>query len=239
MFHNRKLALYYFRYKDSPYYIGSFVAVTLIVAVILLWAVVIPQVYDFFSVNNEIKNTRDRINTLKNNVTYLTSLNGAELDGQLQLAFSALPSEKDFASIIDAINVSAVQSGVLLNDYSVVVGELATPSAGLKEYFTVDLVLTVQGDKASSKAFLKKIHEILPLSQVLTFSLTERSSTMRVSFYFKPFPKGTYKVTQPIGPIPAREASLFNTLTLWRVDGPPEDAVPVNLPPDAELGSPF
>ena len=95
LFRNRKLALYYFRYKDSPYYVGSFVVVTFIMAILLVWVVVLPQVNDFFSVNNEIKNTRERINILKNNITYLTSLNGVELDGQLAFfahGLSPLPS---------------------------------------------------------------------------------------------------------------------------------------------------
>ena len=236
---HRKLLLVYFRYKDSPYYLGSFIFITIFVSVFLVLYVVIPQVFSFFSVSNEISSTRNRITVLKNNITYLISLSGVQLDSDLQLAFQALPADKDFVAIIDAINSAALDSGVEVNDYSVLIGELATPSAQLKQYYTVDIVLTVGGDRNGSKAFLKQMYQILPIVQVKTFSLTEAGSTMKISFYFKPFPKGTYKVTEPVGEIPPDQAALFNTLSTWRRDTKPQGVAPSNLPPDSSLGSPF
>jgi hypothetical protein len=236
---HRKLLLLYFRYKDSPYYLGSFIFLTVGISVLLLFYIVIPQVFSFFSVSQEVASTRDRITVLKNNITYLASLNNARLDSDLRLAFEALPADKDFAAIIDAINIAALDSGVEIDDYSVLIGELATPSAQLKQYHSVDLVLAVGGNKSGSKAFLKRIYSILPLSQVKSFSLTEDGSTMKISFYFKPFPKGTYKVTEPIGEIPPRQAALFNTLSTWSNDTLPQGQIPTNLPPDSTLGNPF
>lgn len=236
---HRKLLLLYFRYKDSPYYLGSFVAITFLVCVGLIFSVVIPQVYSFFSVTQEIQQTQEKIGVLKNNATYLASLNNAELDGQLQLVFDALPADKDFAAIIDAIDSAALDSGVEVNDYSVLIGELATPSAQLKQYFSVDLVLTISGDRNEAKAFLQKMYEVLPISQVKSLSLTEDSSTMKISFFFKPYPKGAYKVTEPIGEIPQRQAALFNVLSSWENDTQPQGPAPADLPPDSAIGSPF
>lgn len=212
---------------------------TVFVCILLLFYIVVPQVYSFFSITEEVAQTREQITTLNNNTTYLSSLNSAGLDEQLQLVFDALPADKDFAAIIDAINSAALDSGVEVNDYSVLIGELATPSAQLKQYFTVDLVLTVAGDRNGAKTFLQKMYEVLPISQVKTLSLTEDSSTMKISFYFKPYPKGTYAVTEPIGEIQERKAALFNLLSKWQVDTQPEGPAPANLPPDSSIGSPF
>ena len=236
---NRKLLLLYFRYKDSPYYIGSLILVTVLIGVLLLWLMVIPQVNDFFTVNNEIKSTRERINTLKKNINYLTTLSTAQLENELNLVFDALPSEKDFAAIIEAVTFSAANTNVKLNDYSIVVGELATPSAQLKQYYSVDLVLNIEANRQSSKAFLAKIQEILPIAQVKSFSLTEENSTMKVSFFFKPFPKGTYAVTDPIGAIPAQQASLFNSLDRWQISNPTTDIPTGIVPPDTTIGTPL
>lgn len=235
---HRRLLLLYFRYKDSPLYLSSVIGTIFVVSFLLLWKVVIPQVDAFISVSNEVQNTKDRITILKNNITYLTSLSSVELDNELQLAFGALPSEKDFAGIIDAIGASALKSGVVVNDYSIAVGELATPSAKLKQYYSVDLALTVNGNKDASKDFLNQIQNTLPVAQVKTVSLTEDSSSMKISFYFKPFPKGTYKATQPITAIPQKAAAIVNTISLWK-----RNQVAVSqqsfIPPDSSLGSPF
>lgn len=236
---HRKLLLLYFRYKDSPYYLGSFIALTVLSLLLVILYVVVPQVYSFFSITQEVQRTEEQIKTLQNNATYLSTINNVELNDQLRLVYDALPADKDFASIIDAINAAALDSGVEVNDYSVLIGELATPSASLKQYFTVDLVLTVAGDKNEAKAFLKQMYEVLPISQVKSFALTENSTTMKISFYFKPFPKGAYKVTEPIGVIPQKQAALFNLLSSWRRATKPNAPIPGNLAPDSTLGSPF
>lgn len=236
---HRKLLLLYFRYKDSPYYLGSFIAIVVLISILLVFYIVVPQVYSFFSVSEEVARTQDQINTLKSNTTYLNSLSNLELNEELELVFDALPADKDFAAIIDAINSAALDSGVEVNDYSVLIGELATPSAELKQFFSVDLGITASGSKEESKAFLQKMYEILPLSQVKSLSLTEDNSTFKISFFFKPFPKGTYKVTDPVEEIPAQKAALFNALSAWENDTQPEGPVPADLPSDSDIGSPF
>ena len=233
---HKKLLLLYFRYKDSPFYAGSIISVIFITAVVLLWQVVIPQVYDFFSVNNEIQETRGRIRVMKNNVTYLNTLSSANLDSDIQLTFFALPSEKDFSSIISAVNTSALDSGVEVNDYSLVIGELATPSGVLKNYYSVDLALTVSGNLQASKGFLTRIHEILPLSQVQGVSLNEQDTTMKLSFYVKSFPQGKYDVVNPLRPIPPNDAALFNILSRWKNDAPLSNSF--DVPPDISENEP-
>jgi Tfp pilus assembly protein PilO len=236
---HRKLLLLYFRYKDSPYYLGTFIGITLLVSVLLIIYIVIPQVSSFFSVAEEVATTQEQISTLKNNTAYLTSLNTATLNDQLNLVFEALPADKDFAAVIDAINTAALDSGVSVNDYSVLVGELATPSAELKQFVTLDLSISVAGTKEEAKAFLQKMYEVLPISQVRSLALTEESSMFKIAFYFKPYPKGTYNVTQPIGAIPPQKEALFNVLATWQHDTQPDGPVQENLPPDSAIGSPF
>lgn len=237
---NRKLTLLYFRYKDSPFYLGSIIGILFVVSSFLIWAVIIPQVNDLFSINNEVAATRERIKNLKGNINYLTSLNHANLTDNLQLTFSALPSEKDFAAIMDAINQSAIESGVSVSDYTLVIGELATPSAKLKSFSSVDLLLTVGGTREMAKQFVKRIYGILPLSQITALSLTEETSTMKISFYVKSFPQESYDVVEKIKQIPPQDAALFNTLTAWRIDewSMQDDQEPPD--PDLELvGAPF
>lgn len=236
---NRKLLLLYYRYKDSPYYIGSIALLIGLVSFVLIFNVIIPQVQDLFSINNEITATRERITNLKRNIAYLNSLNTATLDSDLQLTFSALPSEKDFASIINAVNRSAIDSGVLLNDYTLIIGELATPSAKLKKFASVDLSITIEGTKEDSKNFIKRIYEIIPLSQISTLSLTEEDTSLRISFYVKQFPSGSYNVVEQIKQIPPNDAALFNKLSAWRIDDSQNNNNTVLEPELDTIGLPF
>src|SRR2546423_2999980 len=102
----RTVKLYFYRFQGSSYYSLSIYIGIIIICFLLLLFLVIPQIQQVFSIKNEIAATRQRTTVLQNNISYMTGLDEQALDDNLQLASSALPSDKDASAILQAISDS-------------------------------------------------------------------------------------------------------------------------------------
>lgn len=209
-------ALYYYRFKESPYYAVAIFTFALLIAVLLFIFAVIPQFQNFFVLNDEIKSVKDKITILKNNKQFLNTLNDATLQDDLSVSFSALPSGKDFVGIITAINYSAAKSGVAVDDYSLLVGELATPSAGLEAFFPLSVEVTVHGDKDTISNFATNTQAALPLSEIESIETDHIEGVIKLKFYYKVYKGENYSIASPIAPISAADEKTLGIVRSWR-----------------------
>lgn len=201
----------YERYRE---YIAP-VAV-IFVCFVLIIKIIIPQVHDFVATLNIVKEMQEQIAVLKNNVQFLTSLEDQALDSQMQIASSALPMEKDFAGILNAITTASARSGVSLGDFSFAVGELSTKSAQLARQPTIAVTLTVGGDAFLAQRFIQELAKTVPLSEVLNVAVSGRSSSLTTVFYYKVFPPIQFDATKPLSALSQNEEQLLNKLSSWR-----------------------
>ncbi|HZQ29657.1 MAG TPA: hypothetical protein VFA93_01095, partial [Patescibacteria group bacterium] len=134
------LILLYRKHKD---YIVS-VAI-IIVCFILLIQVTIPQIADLSVRQQEVKTERDKLNSLSNNLSILSSITQDSLDQELSLTTSALPIEKNFTGILNSVTISANKSGVFLGDYEFQVGDLSKTTVIGKSLPSLQLSLSVNG----------------------------------------------------------------------------------------------
>lgn len=201
----------YERYRE---YLVPFVAI--FVCLVLILKIVIPQVQDFIATLNQAKEMQKEILVLKNNVQFLTSLSDSKLDSQMRIASSALPAEKDFAGILNAITAASARAGVSLGDFSFAVGELSTKSAQIAGQPSIQVALTVSGDAFLAQRFIQELSKTVPLSEVLNVAISGRSSALTTVFYYKVFPPIQFVATKPIFALSQSEEQLLNKLSSWR-----------------------
>lgn len=186
------------------------------VCLVLILKIVIPQVQDFIGTLNTVKEMQSQITVLKNNVQFLTSLDDSVLDSKMRVASSALPAEKDFAGILNAITTASVRSGVSLGDFSFAVGELSTKSAQLAGQPSIQVALTVSGDAFLAQRFIQELLKTVPLSEILNVAISGRSSSLTTVFYYKVFPPIHFDGAKPIFALLQNEEQLLNKLSSWR-----------------------
>ncbi len=91
--------------------------VTIIVCFILLLQVTIPQIGFLSAKQEEVSVEKAKLKILNNNLNILSNLNDSTLNSQFALATAALPVEKNFAGILNTINLAASKAGVFLGDF--------------------------------------------------------------------------------------------------------------------------
>lgn len=215
-FSSRTLKLWYYRYKDSPFYLLSIMMGIILLSTVLAWKVVYPQMMNWFSVNNEVAATRTRIDTISKNIAYLSSLSDATLSDSLDVSVHALPIQKDFAGVLISLSQAARSSQVALNDYSVSFGDLGAKVLEVKDLGVVNLKISVGGGVAGAKAFIDEIQKSVPLAEVVGLSASD-TSEMTVRFYYKPLGSLSSSDTSPIPQLTLQKQELLTMLSTWWV----------------------
>src|SRR6185503_15847549 len=96
---DKDLKNYYFKFKESKYYLLVVYLGTIVISCILIIVVIIPLIQSALDINQQVNAVQQQVNTLKANIRYLGSLNDERLDHDLDLANQAVLQTKDFSSI--------------------------------------------------------------------------------------------------------------------------------------------
>lgn len=217
---------YYFRYKDTPYYSLAIFFVTIFVCILLIISIIIPQVENWFSIRNEVIALQDKIRRINQNINILNSIDTQNTQAQLQIATAALPADKDFAPIVNAISDSALKSGAVLEDYTFQTGSMEQSRIQVnniinknnaKTTFTTSVTVTLNGDLSRVKKFITNLENKLPLSGITKINNTKEYTIVNIDFYQKQYPKITVKEDELIIPINAEQNELIGKLSTWQV----------------------
>ncbi len=230
----KNIRFLYYRYKDSPYYSLFTSVFTVVVCTLLFFKVIIPQVQSWFSVRDEVIVTRKKISILRDNINFMNNIDKSVLNAQLQTVSRALPAEKDFIGVINALSDSAIHSGVSINDYTFQVGKISSTKGrendGTKNGLpSIAISVTVNGNVNQVKNFLKELQEKLPLSQVLSIDGNTQSTIVSVVFNYKPYSTTALKSDEPLHSISDDQRILINKLSSWQ----PASGLPIN--PEASV----
>lgn len=186
--------------------------IVIVVCFILLLKFITPQFQALFTLGREAKKDSSRINVLKNNLNLLSSLSDSTLDSQVQILTVALPTNKDFIGIIDAISYASSVAGVNVADFQLQIGDLSQVS-DTSAFSSISLNLSVNGSVDDINRFIKALYTTLPLSEITSIGVGNTSSTVAINFSYKPLPPVTYNDATPIHPIPNSGLTLINKLS--------------------------
>lgn len=183
------------------------------IAVLLFFFAVLPQIQSYFILLEEVKSSESRVAVLKSNVAVLSGINIPDLDKKLQAVVTALPSEKDFAGILRVIGVSATESNVKLGDFSFEVGNVSSEATKVANALPIEINVIITSDLVGTKSFLESLTRRFPLSEVTSMQISEKSSNIKIIFYYKPLPNFTLTGDQKLKPLSKEESGLFDRLS--------------------------
>lgn len=216
---SKDIRLLYLRYKDSSYYTIFLISLVLLVCFILFFQLALPQLQNWFSIRNEVIATRDRIAVINQNMNFINGLDKTVLDEQVTIATSALPFEKDFGGILNALTDASVKAGVSLDDYSFQLGNIASVSAQkgkkVNTFSSVQVTVAIGGDISNVSTFLKEVNTKLPLSEVTSVNGDSSTTTVKLQFYQKSFPKIVFTDDKPLEPLSAEQEDQLSEFESW------------------------
>lgn len=209
----------YLSYKDTPYFSLIIFSFLLLISLLLILNIVIPQTQNWFSLREEAIATQARVDTLKKNISYMSGINKTSLENNRQTVIRALPVEKDFESIINAVTASSALSGVSIDDFSFALGPIASSSgAMLKKNNGLDMItitLSLGGNIGNIKNFIAGIEEKMPISEIVSAETGKDGTTISLLFYSKPYRPVNILYTDPIQPVSAANTTLLGKLSSW------------------------
>ena len=209
------IKLLYKKYKEHLVYI-----LVIFTTFLLLLFTVLPRIKDLAKLNNERKIELNKISVLKNNLYLLSNLDDSLLNFQLSAASSALPSEKDFEGVLNAVSLASAKSGVSLNDYEFQVGNL---SQGLSDQTTgfpsLILAISIRGTPSQVVRFVGSLSRSMPLSEIVSISQNANNAAISIVFYYKTQPPILLNDSEKIAPLSEKGRGIINTLSSWRAGG--------------------
>lgn len=185
---------------------------------VLLIEFVVPQLKALFKLHNEAEKAKTQLFILKNNFNLLSNLSDSGLDSQLRLANFAVPSNKDFIGIINAISHASSASSVNVGEFQLQIGDLLETSESTAKFSTISLNLSLNGSFYEVSKFIDVLHNTLPLSEVTSISIGNTSSSVAINFYYRPIPPVNYNDTIPINPIPNSKLTVIDKLSNFNYD---------------------
>lgn len=165
-----------------------FSMVVIFISTLLVIFFVLPQVSGYFQKQELIKEEQEKLGNLSDSLSAIVQTDDAVLDQNLEIVSRALPANKDFAAILNAISVAAQGSGVSLGDFEFQIGDISSTPPSPAGTPSINISLNVSGDTFSITDFLRELSETTPVSEVSAVKSSGDFSTIEVVFYYKPFP---------------------------------------------------
>ena len=218
------LRFLYSRYKD---FIVPFLVIAVVIG--LFVRITVPAVQDLFKGYEEQKTAMLMLGNMRNKLNFLKGIDGSSLDTQLRVVSAALPIDKDFFGILNAISEVSNKSGVGLEEFGFKVGSLSKVEEA-SEYPSLNLSLTLNGNVEAVDNFIRRLVKTLPLSEIVKVSVQEDHSTIAIDFYYKPIKPSKYDDSLPIGHVSAKGLSLIDEISSFSIpEGSSSDLTPVPI----------
>lgn len=181
-------------------------------AVIVCFAVLMPQFQEVGALNTKIAQEEPRTEQLRTKLQALESIVATAEYQQIQVVDEALPSKKPLLELLMSLNTLAQQTGVTVTKFELSPGLVASDSATLQAqlqqktsagFDSLRLNLEISGTFQQIQDFLLKIEQISPFSTVIKMDISgEVNSLTQTTDASKPFSASlqteTFFFTQPI-----------------------------------------
>lgn len=165
------------------YAVHIFVFLALLV---LALKVLFPQVENIAANRMLLVESNSKLETLSARVKFLESLDKTTNRQKLQRLSFALPPEKDVGLMLDALERIAARSNLRLGDLTLA-ATAQNSKLGIPE---IQVTLNLRGGILDLEKFVAEAERTLPIVQVRSVLTREASSTIVLSFYFKPVKTG-------------------------------------------------
>jgi len=154
----------------------------------------------------------------------------------------ALPAEKDFAGIIDAISYVSAKTGVTVGNFEFSLGNLSASNFGGTAYPSTKIDLSLKGNAKNIANFTHEIIKTMPIAEVTAINIAGGTGSLTILFYYKPFPSQNISDQTQIAPLSAKQLSLMKEISSWNSVGQAGMPVIPSVPATSSAGvsgSPF
>ncbi len=195
--------------RNKPYILPI---VIILVCIILFWQFVIPQFKILLATKEEARQASLKLQILKENLNVVTNTDEKSLDEQLKILNLALPLNKDYSGILNSIYYASQKTGVNLGNFSLQIGNLLD-SEKKDDFPTISLSIPISANVAAVNSFIETISKTLPLSEVTQIKIRNITSTITLSFYYKPLGLTSYVEDARISPLSKKGQSIIQQLS--------------------------
>jgi Tfp pilus assembly protein PilO len=204
------LKVLYRHYKEFLLPVG-----VILVSILVIIYVIFPQIQQYFSSQSAVQAEQQKLDTFRSNYNLLISLNDATIASDLNILSSALPSQKDFAGIIDAISYVSAKTGVSVGNFEFSLGNLSASNFGGTAYPSTKINISLRGDAKSIARFVEEVAKTMPIAEVTSINIADNTGSMTILFYYKPFPVQNVSDSVSIAPLSASQQTLIKTISSW------------------------
>lgn len=191
----------------------------ILICIIVLFFVVVPQFQQYLNSNAQFKQETQKLEILKNNYNFLSNLDEGKSDKDLETLSQALPSNKDFAGIMNAISVAASKTGVSIGDFNFSLGDLNKATVVTSSYPSIKISINLGANVQSISKFIEELYKTVPLSEVVSIKTSNNVSDLEILFYYKPFPPQNISDETPVTPLSYQDSSLIKEVYSWNNSG--------------------
>jgi Tfp pilus assembly protein PilO len=187
----------------------------ILISILIIIYIIFPQIQQFFNSQSLVGIEQQKLDTIKANYSLLTSLDDAQIAANLKILSLALPPQKDFAGIIDAIAYVSAKTGVSVGNFEFSLGDLSASNFAGTAYPSTKLNINLKGDAKNIANFANEIVKTMPIAEVTSINISQNVGTLGVLFYYKPFPPQNVNDQDPITLLSGNQESLIKQVSAW------------------------
>ena len=199
-------------YEDNKAYIVPIVAI--LVSVLLLFLVIIPQLFAIPQKKSVFDQEQEKVNKLKEYKDMVTSADQSELDSQIQSVSAVLPPEKNFESALNAILGSANNTNTLIDNYEFQTDVLAG-TEDARQFPQLRFTVEILADAPQVVNYINDLAVTAPISEVQEITSKGDKTKLTITFFYKPFPPVGFEERTAAQPLNVDELKLFDTVSDW------------------------
>ncbi len=212
----RNLSLAFNQFRYSSYYPIVAPAFIILISLLLFGFFVLPHFQNWFSIQNEIRETQDRITVMQENSRLLRNMNNVQINEEYSVATKALPHERDFIGILQAIGKMALTSRIGIDDYTFSIGEVSKDgSPSTVKVSPITIKFGVDGTIDDINAFIKESETKLPIAKLESIEYSAGKAVISLTFYIKEFPDLKIIDSVSLTQLNQQDKELLNTLRVW------------------------
>lgn len=207
-------------------------------ALVLVSAVVIPQVQQSLDLYDDLKKEEPKLLKLEQKLAEIESIQVSPEFSQVSVVEEALPSRKPLLELMMALSNVSQETGALVTDFELSPGLVATDSTLVANrssgnYDQLSLNLSIEGTFAEIQDFLLKVEEVAPFTTIVAMEIGNQLNTNAEQFvqqvaedptFEAELTTETYFFTQtiqsridsPLPKISARELDVLGYLSSFR-----------------------
>jgi len=156
------------------------------VSTLLFLIFILPNLLSFPGKWSERSVETEKLNQIKKAKMVLENAKVETLDSELETVNNALPSDKNFELILNAISQAAVKSNVVIKGYKFKGGPQPDQGVhGVSQALVFEI--SVEGGLPEAAKFIEELNRVFPISEAKKIEYSSEVSKVSAAFYFKPF----------------------------------------------------